>query len=168
MPNAAKSRWCCVPMSAISCSGARPSCCARIMIAVPWVSSAHMKPTRWPHRRWKRAQMSVWMYSTRWPRWIGPFAYGSALVTRICRAMPANLARAGVLVEAEVLRRGADGGGRCQHQQVEERHEGAELHRETEAERARGVGPQTAQPLLQAEAAARERRLEPDDRGVGR
>src|SRR5438034_3002531 len=25
--------------------------------------------------------MSVWMYSTRWPRWIGPFAYGKALVT---------------------------------------------------------------------------------------
>src|SRR5687767_7754474 len=25
------------------------------------------------------------MYSTRWPRWMGPFAYGRALVTRIRR-----------------------------------------------------------------------------------
>ena len=32
-------------------------------------------------------QMSVWMYSTRCPRWIGPFAKGRALVTRICRDM---------------------------------------------------------------------------------
>src|SRR5690606_8602986 len=27
--------------------------------------------------------MSVWMYSTRWPRWMWPLAYGRALVTRI-------------------------------------------------------------------------------------
>ena len=23
---------------------------------------------------WKRTQMSVWMYSTMWPRWMGPLA----------------------------------------------------------------------------------------------
>src|SRR5689334_13744977 len=27
--------------------------------------------------------MSVWTYSTRWPRWMGPFAYGSAEVMRV-------------------------------------------------------------------------------------
>lgn len=29
--------------------------------------------------------MSVWIYSTRWPMWIEPLAYGSALVTSILR-----------------------------------------------------------------------------------
>ncbi len=28
----------------------------------------------WPRSFWKRTQMSVWMYSTRWPMWIGPLA----------------------------------------------------------------------------------------------
>jgi hypothetical protein len=40
MPKAAKSRWCARLMSAITASGGRPSWRARIMIAVPWVSSA--------------------------------------------------------------------------------------------------------------------------------
>src|ERR1044071_905457 len=31
--------------------------------------------------------MSVWTYSTAWPMWMGPLAYGSALVTRILSAM---------------------------------------------------------------------------------
>jgi len=34
---------------------------------------------------WKRTQISVCMYSTRWPMWMGPFAYGNAEVTRILR-----------------------------------------------------------------------------------
>src|SRR5690242_866655 len=39
-----------------------------------------------PRSFWKRTQMSVWMYSTRCPRWIWPLAYGRAAVTRIFRS----------------------------------------------------------------------------------
>lgn len=63
-------------MSAINASSLRPSCRARIMIAVPCVSSAQMKTHLWPRSFWNRTQISVWMYSTRWPMWMCPFAYG--------------------------------------------------------------------------------------------
>src|SRR4051812_4198966 len=42
---------------------------------------------RLPASFWKRTQMSVWMYSTRWPIWIGPLAYGKAEVTRMRRGI---------------------------------------------------------------------------------
>jgi hypothetical protein len=51
-----------------------PSFSARSMIGVPWVSSAQTYQHSWPRIFWKRTQMSVWMYSTRWPRWIAPLA----------------------------------------------------------------------------------------------
>ncbi len=56
--------------------------------------------------------MSVWMYSTRWPRWIGPLAYGSAAVTRIFDSLiPAPAARwvAGILVEPHAWAANAGG-----------------------------------------------------------
>src|SRR6185295_11391347 len=37
--------------------------------------------------RWKRTQMSAWMYSIRWPRWNGALAYGSAVVTKSLRGI---------------------------------------------------------------------------------
>ena len=37
--------------------------------------------------RWKRTQMSAWMYSMMWPMWNGPFAYGSAVVTKSLREL---------------------------------------------------------------------------------
>jgi hypothetical protein len=55
------------------------------MIGAPCVSSAHTKCTSWPCMRWKRTQMSAWMYSMMWPRWNGPLAYGSAVVTKSLR-----------------------------------------------------------------------------------
>jgi hypothetical protein len=70
----AKSRECSAWTRAISASGVMPSFSARSMIGVPWVSSAQTYQHSWPRIFWKRVQMSVWMYSTRWPRWIAPLA----------------------------------------------------------------------------------------------
>ena len=58
----------------VTCSGVRPSFSARSMIGVPWVSSAQTYQHSLPDIFWKRTQMSVWMYSTRWPRWMAPLA----------------------------------------------------------------------------------------------
>ena len=55
------------------------------MIGAPCVSSAHTKWTSCPCIRWKRTQMSAWMYSMMWPMWNGPFAYGNAVVTNSLR-----------------------------------------------------------------------------------
>ena len=55
------------------------------MIGAPCVSSAQTKCTSCPCIRWKRTQMSAWMYSMMWPMWKGPFAYGRAVVTKIFR-----------------------------------------------------------------------------------
>ena len=55
-------------MSAISTSSSRPSCLARSMMAVPWVSSAQTNVQWLPRSFWNRTQISVWMYSTKWPR----------------------------------------------------------------------------------------------------
>ena len=57
------------------------------MIGAPCVSSAQTKCTSWPCMRWKRTQMSAWMYSMMWPMWNGPFAYGSAVVTNSLRGV---------------------------------------------------------------------------------
>jgi hypothetical protein len=35
--------------------------------------------------RWKRTQISAWMYSMMCPMWNGPFAYGNAVVTNSFR-----------------------------------------------------------------------------------
>jgi hypothetical protein len=35
--------------------------------------------------RWKRTQMSAWMYSIMWPMWKLPLAYGKAVVTKSWR-----------------------------------------------------------------------------------
>ena len=37
--------------------------------------------------RWKRTQMSAWMYSIMWPMWKGALAYGNAVVTKSLRGM---------------------------------------------------------------------------------
>ena len=47
---------------------------ADFITGVPCVSSAHTYTHSWPRIFWKRTQKSVWMYSTRWPRWMSPFA----------------------------------------------------------------------------------------------
>ncbi len=57
------------------------------MIGAPWASSAQTKCSSCPCMRWKRTQMSAWMYSIMWPTWNGAFAYGSAVVTKILRGM---------------------------------------------------------------------------------
>ena len=44
------------------------------MMGVPCVSSAQTYQHSLPRIFWKRTQMSVWMYSTRWPRWMAPLA----------------------------------------------------------------------------------------------
>ena len=62
-----------------------PSSCAFSMIGAPCASSAQTKCTSCPCIRWKRTQMSAWMYSMMWPMWNGPFAYGSAVVTNSLR-----------------------------------------------------------------------------------
>ena len=59
-----------------------PSLSAFSMIGAPCASSAQTKCTSCPCIRWKRTQMSAWMYSMMWPMWNGPFAYGSAVVTK--------------------------------------------------------------------------------------
>ena len=43
--------------------GVRPAFSAAIMIGAPWASSAQTKCTSLPCMRWKRTQMSAWMYS---------------------------------------------------------------------------------------------------------
>ncbi len=58
---------------ATSACGVMPSASAFSMIAAPCVSSAQTKCTSWPRIRWKRTQMSAWMYSMMWPMWNGPF-----------------------------------------------------------------------------------------------
>src|SRR5687767_2277143 len=52
------------------------------MIGAPCVSSAPTKCTARPRMRWKRTQMSAWMYSMMWPIWNGPFENGSAVVMK--------------------------------------------------------------------------------------
>ena len=64
-----------------------PALSAAIMIGAPWASSAQTKCTAWPLMRWKRTQMSAWMYSIMWPMWNGALAYGSAVVTKSLRGM---------------------------------------------------------------------------------
>jgi hypothetical protein len=51
-----------------------PSFSALSMIGAPCASSAHTKCTSCPRIRWKRTQMSAWMYSMMWPMWNEPFA----------------------------------------------------------------------------------------------
>ena len=72
-------------MRATSACGVTPSASAFSMIGAPCVSSAQTKCTSSPCMRWKRTQMSAWMYSMMWPMWNGPFAYGSAVVTNSFR-----------------------------------------------------------------------------------
>src|SRR4029079_5477376 len=57
-----------------------PSASALSMIRAPCVSAAPTKCTGRPCMRWKRTQMSAWMYSMMWPMWNGPFANGRAVV----------------------------------------------------------------------------------------
>ena len=74
MWNEAKSAWCSAPIRSMSSSGDTPSRSALSMTGVPCASSAQTKWISAPRMRWKRTQTSVWMYSTRWPMWMGPFA----------------------------------------------------------------------------------------------
>ena len=59
-----------------------PSASALSMIGAPCASSAQTKCTSCPCIRWKRTQMSAWMYSMMWPMWNEPLAYGRAVVTK--------------------------------------------------------------------------------------
>src|SRR3954465_4822314 len=68
-------------------SGATPALRALISMGVPWVSSAQMKMHSWPCALMARTKMSVCTASTRWPRWMLPFAYGSAMVTSMREAI---------------------------------------------------------------------------------
>src|SRR5688572_13624670 len=68
------------PIWRISSSGVMPSASAFSMMGAPCVSSAPTKCTGRPCMRWKRTQMSAWMYSMMWPMWNGPFENGSAVV----------------------------------------------------------------------------------------
>jgi hypothetical protein len=61
-------------ISATNCCGALPALSAAIMIAAPCTSSAQTKFTCVPRMRWKRTQMSAWMYSMMWPMWNAPLA----------------------------------------------------------------------------------------------
>ena len=54
-------------IAATNCCGVCPAFSAAIMIAAPCASSAQTKWTAWPRMRWKRTQMSAWMYSIMWP-----------------------------------------------------------------------------------------------------
>src|SRR5215831_14461269 len=74
-------------MRATSSCGVIPSAAALSMMGAPCASSAHTKCSSCPCIRWKRTQMSAWMYSMMWPMWNGPFAYGSAVVTKILRVI---------------------------------------------------------------------------------
>ena len=70
------SRYCLRPaaMSATNCCGVLPAFSAAIMMGAPCASSAPTKFTSWPCMRWKRTQMSAWMYSMMWPMWKVPLA----------------------------------------------------------------------------------------------
>ena len=83
------SRYCRRPAatSATNACGVLPALSAAIMIGAPCASSAQTKCTAWPRMRWKRTQMSAWMYSIMWPMWKGAFAYGNAVVTKSLRGM---------------------------------------------------------------------------------
>ena len=74
MSKAAKSAWCSAPIRSMSSSGVTPSRSALSMTGVPWASSAQTKWISAPRMRWNRTHTSVWMYSTRWPMWMGPLA----------------------------------------------------------------------------------------------
>ena len=74
MWNEAKSARCSAPIRSMSSSGATPSRSALSMMGVPWASSAQTKWHSAPRMRWNRTHTSVWMYSTRWPMWMGPLA----------------------------------------------------------------------------------------------
>src|SRR5580700_3342235 len=78
-------------MRATSCCGVTPSLSALSMMGAPCASSAPTKNSSCPCILWKRTQMSAWMYSMMWPMWNGPFAYGSAVVTKILRAIRPSL-----------------------------------------------------------------------------
>ena len=75
-------------MRATSCFGVMPSASALSMIGAPCVSSAQTKCSSCPCMRWKRTQVSAWMYSMMWPTWKGPLANGRAVVTKIWRGIP--------------------------------------------------------------------------------
>src|SRR5579862_7575982 len=92
-------------MRATSSCGVTPSACALSMMGAPWASSAHTKCSSCPCILWKRTQTSAWMYSMMWPMWNGPFAYGSALVTKILRVIGPLVYTAG-----GARRRGASAG----------------------------------------------------------
>ena len=70
------SRYCWRPaaISATNSCGVLPAFSAAIMIGAPCASSAQTKCTSWPCMRWKRTQMSAWMYSMMCPTWNGAFA----------------------------------------------------------------------------------------------
>ena len=74
-------------IGSMNCSGDFPAFSAASMIGAPCASSAPMKCTSCPCMRWKRTQISAWMYSMMWPMWNGPFAYGNAVVTKSLRAL---------------------------------------------------------------------------------
>ena len=59
---------------ATNCCGVRPAFSAAIMIGAPCASSAQTKFTSLPTMRWKRTQMSAWMYSIMCPTWNGALA----------------------------------------------------------------------------------------------
>ncbi len=73
-PKRARSRRWDSATRAMSSSGGMPSASALSMIGAPWVSSAQTKCTLCPCSRWKRTQMSAWVYSMMWPMWNGPLA----------------------------------------------------------------------------------------------
>ena len=91
--------------------GVMPSSSAFSMIGAPCASSAQTKCTSCPCIRWKRTQMSAWMYSMMWPMWNGPFAYGSAVVTNSLRAAGDDIAKtlrsAGETIDSSRTRCGA-------------------------------------------------------------
>jgi hypothetical protein len=70
------SRYCARPaaIAATNCCGVWPAFSAAIMIGAPCASSAPTKCTLCPRIRWKRTQMSAWMYSIMWPMWNGALA----------------------------------------------------------------------------------------------
>ena len=41
--------------------------------------------------RWKRTQISAWMYSMMWPMWKEPLAYGNAVVAKMRRLVMRRL-----------------------------------------------------------------------------
>ena len=70
------SRYCCRPAAicATKACGVSPAFSAAIMMGAPCASSAQTKCTSLPTMRWKRTQMSAWMYSIMWPMWNGALA----------------------------------------------------------------------------------------------